>query len=226
MIRGVGGFSGKWWRLRKEKIQEKVCKILVLLNTAMPEILRIHVATVAHPSTVHILYSKEIRFCRIGCTQLAVAELMFSCWWWLATGKLLNWTRPGFKFAENASKYSSNSATSTTTSSTSTLGEVNKTQSHFINLSTWSFWAYNQSSFFTTYLTWRRRGQFWYSRALKRLLLSKFSQRKLDRATFCFEEQIAAAGAAFMQSKTNQPAKTDTDIHCSGQRANRICLMS
>ena len=40
------------------------------------------------------------------------------------------------------------------------------------------------------------------------------------------EEQIAAAGAEFMQSKTNQAAKTDTDIHCSGQRANRICLMS
>ena len=80
MIRGVGGFSGKWWRLRKEKIQEKVCKILVLLNTAMPAILRIYVATVAH-SPVHILYSKEIRSCIIRCTQLAVAELMFSCWW-------------------------------------------------------------------------------------------------------------------------------------------------
>ena len=48
----------------------------------MPAILRIHVATVAHPSTVHILYSKEIRSCIIGCTQLAIAELMFSCWWW------------------------------------------------------------------------------------------------------------------------------------------------
>ena len=71
----LGHHPGKWWRLRKEKIQEKVCKILVLLNTAMPAILRIHVATVAHPSTVHILYSKEI----IGCTQLAIAELMFSC---------------------------------------------------------------------------------------------------------------------------------------------------
>ena len=129
MIRGVGGFSGKWWRLRKEKIQEQVCKILVLLNTAMYSASNSADTCCNSCPSIHCTYSlfKEIRSCIIGCTQLAVAELMFSCWWWLATGKLLNWTRPGFKFAENASKYSSNSATSTTTSSTSTLGEVNKT---------------------------------------------------------------------------------------------------
>ena len=119
--------SGGGWE--KKRFKNKFARFLFCSTRrcTAPAILRIYVATVAHPSTVHILYSKEIRFCIIGCTQLAVAELMFSCWWWLATGKLLNWTRPGFKFAENASKYSSNSATSTTTSSTSTLGEVNKT---------------------------------------------------------------------------------------------------
>ena len=128
MIRGVGGFSGKWWRLRKEKIQEKVCKILVLLNTALPAILRIHVATVAHPLYIFFI-QRKLDFAELDARN---SQLQSWCshvddWGRLATGKLLNWTRPGFKFAENASKYSSHSATSTTTSSTSTLGEVNKT---------------------------------------------------------------------------------------------------